>query len=125
MSWGGGESSGPGVGSKLKQPPPDLRGDQSYKKNAATHMMSNEQIKAAGVEGSKRPPGHNPGEVLHRRSGLPFKVPTMALAGFAIVGVIGYGVLYSKKKSEADAMDVARVATNTASPQNTDFSPKK
>ncbi|XP_074294104.1 uncharacterized protein LOC141621748 [Silene latifolia] len=124
MSWGGGESSGPGV--KLdREPNLDQARDPSYKKNAATHFMSNEQIKAAGVEGSKRPPGHNPGEVLHQRSRLPFKVPTMAIAGFAIVGLIGYGVLYSKKKREADAIDVARVATNTATPQNTDFRPKK
>ncbi|KAK9698150.1 hypothetical protein RND81_08G085300 [Saponaria officinalis] len=111
MSWGGGETSGPKPDSKFRQSSPNPGDDQSYKKNAATHMMTS--------------PGQNPGEVLHQRKGLPFKVPTMALAGFAIVGIIGYGVLYSKKKSEADALDVARVATNTATPQNTDFRPKK
>ncbi|KAL9233925.1 hypothetical protein vseg_008858 [Gypsophila vaccaria] len=119
MSWGGGDSSGPGV--KLDRKP-DSGGDPSWRTNADTHKMSPDQVKAAGVESSRRPPGHNPGEVLHQRGRLPFKVPTMALAGCAVAGLIGYGVFYSKKKAEVDDIDAARVVTNTATPENT---PKK
>ncbi|XP_077222877.1 uncharacterized protein LOC143856520 [Tasmannia lanceolata] len=78
------------------------------KKNADTHMMGNEEIKKHGVEGSKRPPGHNPGGVLHQRSNLPYSPMKMAVAGFLIVTTIGYITLYSKKKPEATAGDVAK-----------------
>jgi hypothetical protein len=41
--------------------------DEEWRKMADTHKMKPEDVKAAGVEGSKRPPGHNPGGVLHQR----------------------------------------------------------
>ncbi|CAN0913567.1 hypothetical protein LINGRAHAP2_LOCUS28014 [Linum grandiflorum] len=43
----------------------------------------------------------------------------MAVTGFLITAAVGYMVLYSKKKPEADAVDVAKVATNTAQPSDT------
>ncbi|XP_057540624.1 uncharacterized protein LOC130818469 [Amaranthus tricolor] len=102
-------------------------GDQSWRKTADTHKMNPEHVKAAGVEASQRPPGHGraPGEVLHQRRRLPFSYTSMTIAGFAISAIIGYTVLYSKKKAEVDAADVARVAINTAQPQNTENKPKK
>ncbi|XP_056688020.1 uncharacterized protein [Spinacia oleracea] len=100
---------------------------QSWRKTAETHKMTPEHVKDAGVKASQRPPGHgrSPGEVLHQCRRLPFSYTTMTIAGFAIYAIIRYTVLYSKKKSEANALDVARVATNTASPQNTDNRPRK
>ncbi|GMY29171.1 Transmembrane protein [Fagus crenata] len=41
--------------------------DEEWRKMADTQKMKPEDVKAAGVEGSKRPPGHNPGGVLHQR----------------------------------------------------------
>ncbi|KAF5748118.1 hypothetical protein HS088_TW04G00068 [Tripterygium wilfordii] len=96
-----------------------MTGNEDWRKNADTHKMSPEDVKAAGVEGSKRPPGNNPGGVLHQRRNLPFSRTTMAIGGFLITAAIGYMVLYSKKKPEASARDVAKVATNTADPKDT------
>lgn len=52
-------------------------------------------------------------EVLHQRSKMPFCPAKMAMAGFVVVATIGYFTLYSHKKPEATALDVAKVATNT------------
>ncbi|KAL9439917.1 hypothetical protein AB3S75_018726 [Citrus x aurantiifolia] len=93
--------------------------NERWRKNADTHKMSPEEVKRAGVEGSKRPPGHNPGGILHQRRSLPFSTTTIAITGFAIVGVIGYLTLYAKKKPEATAGDVVRVSTNVARPEDT------
>ncbi|XP_021757898.1 uncharacterized protein LOC110722927 [Chenopodium quinoa] len=123
MSWGGPEVDRGDV----KIDPTDKSGDQSWRKTADTHKMTSEQVKAAGVEGSQRSPGHGrgAGEVLHQRRRLPFSYATMGIAGFAITAIIGYGVLYSKKKAEVDALDVAKVATNTARPENTENRSKR
>ncbi|KDP33509.1 hypothetical protein JCGZ_07080 [Jatropha curcas] len=93
--------------------------DEEWRQAADTHKMSPEEVKAAGVEGSKRPPGHNPGGVLHQRRNLPFSKTTITVAGFFITAAIGYMVLYAKKKPEASARDVAKVATGTADPRDT------
>lgn len=90
-----------------------------WRKNADTHKMSPEEVKKAGVEGSKRPPGHNPGGVLHQRGKLPYSTTTIAVVGLAITGAIFYVTLYSKKKPEATAVDVAKVTTGLARPQDT------
>ncbi|KAM7459581.1 hypothetical protein LguiA_036575 [Lonicera macranthoides] len=92
---------------------------EEWRKNAETTKMSPEEVKRAGVEGSKRPPGHNPGGVLHQRRNFPFSPITMALAGLFIVGTTAYVALYAKKKPEATALDVAKVTTGTARPEDT------
>ncbi|KAK9130370.1 hypothetical protein Sjap_010857 [Stephania japonica] len=75
------------------------------------------------TEDAKRPGGGGMGqkttEVLHQRRNLPFSNTTMALTGFAIVFGVGYFVLYAKKKPEATARDVAKVATGVSEPQDT------
>lgn len=35
--------------------------NEEWRKMADTHKMSPEEVKKAGVESSRRPPGHNPG----------------------------------------------------------------
>ncbi|XP_051151373.1 uncharacterized protein LOC127265566 [Andrographis paniculata] len=94
-------------------------GEEGWRKNADTHKMSSEEVRRAGVEASKRPPGHNPGEILHQRRNLPYNLYTMTLAGVAIVGGLWYFTLYTKKKPEATAGDVARVSAGVADPQDT------
>lgn len=81
--------------------------------------MNPEEVKAAGAEQSTRPPGRNPGEVLHQRRKLPYSPTTMAIAGLVIVGTVAYFVAYSTKKPEASAKDVAKVTTGTAHPEET------
>ncbi|KAL6295847.1 hypothetical protein ACE6H2_003989 [Prunus campanulata] len=96
-----------------------MAGNEDWMKTADTTKMSAEEVKRAGVEASKRPPGHNPGGVLHQRRKLPFSPTAIAITGFLITGVIGYFTLYHLKKPEASAGDVARVATNVAEPEHT------
>ncbi|KAL1553796.1 hypothetical protein AAHA92_14424 [Salvia divinorum] len=74
-----------------------------------------------GYQGTPRPVSatHHSPEVLHQRKKLPICPARAAIAGFAFVSVIGYLTLYSKKKPEATALDVARVGSGTATPQNT------
>ncbi|OAY64441.1 hypothetical protein ACMD2_04376 [Ananas comosus] len=86
---------------------------EEWRRNADTHKMSSEEVKAAGVEASKRPPhpGQKPGEVLHQRRALPYSPATMAIAGFAIVGTIGYFTLYYKSKPGTSPTDVVKVTT--------------
>ncbi|KAE9599390.1 hypothetical protein Lalb_Chr14g0361751 [Lupinus albus] len=93
--------------------------NEEWRKNAETHKMTSEQVKAAGVEESMRAPGQNPGGVLHQRKTLPFSFTTMALVGLLMTGAIGYSVLYTKKKQDASAKDVAKVSIGTATPQDT------
>ncbi|KAM1875299.1 hypothetical protein FF1_042779 [Malus domestica] len=96
-----------------------MAGDEDWRKTAETTKMSLEEVKRAGLQGSQRPPGHNPGGVLHQRRLVPFGPTAMAVAGFLVVGTIGYFTLYARKKPEATAGDVARVSANVASPEDT------
>ncbi|KAK2999207.1 hypothetical protein RJ639_023286, partial [Escallonia herrerae] len=96
-----------------------MGGDEEWRKMADTHKMSPEEVKRAGVEASKRAPGHDPGGVLHQRRNVPLRLSTMALGGFAIVAALGYFTLYVKKKPDATAGDVAKVAAGVAGPEET------
>lgn len=97
-----------------------MSGGEEWRKMADTSTdMSPEEIKKAGVESSKRPPGHNPGGVLHQRRSLPFSTTRMTVVGFLMAAGIGYGVLYASKKPEATALDVAKVTAGVADPSNT------
>ncbi|KAH6757558.1 hypothetical protein C2S51_038706 [Perilla frutescens var. frutescens] len=93
--------------------------NEEWRRNADTHKMSSEEVKRAGVEASKRPPGHHPGEILHQRRSLPYGPLFITLAGFAAAGAVWYVTLYAKKKPEATAVDVAKVATGVAEPEDT------
>ncbi|KAM1388164.1 hypothetical protein ACFX2I_016327 [Malus domestica] len=96
-----------------------MAGDEDWRKTAETTKMSPEEVKRAGLEGAQRSPGHNPGGVLHQRRGLPLGPIIMAVTGFLIVGTIGYFSLYTLKKPEATAGDVAKVSANVATPEDT------
>ncbi|WCJ30111.1 hypothetical protein M5689_011689 [Euphorbia peplus] len=52
-------------------------------------------------------------EVLPQTKKLPGCPLKMAVGGGLIVATIGYFVLYSHKKPEASALDVAKVTTNS------------
>ncbi|KAF0915675.1 hypothetical protein E2562_037802 [Oryza meyeriana var. granulata] len=78
--------------------------------------MSAEEVRAAGVEASMRPPGRGPGEVLHQRGRMPYGPGTMALAGLGIFGVLGYLVLYHKARPGTPATEVAKVAVGHGDP---------
>ncbi|XP_021276307.1 uncharacterized protein LOC110410771, partial [Herrania umbratica] len=88
-------------------------------KKRNTHKMNPEEVRAAGVEASKRPPGHHPGEVLHQRRQLPATMTTITIGGLVVTAAVGYSVLYYRKKREATALDVAKVATGVADPEDT------
>ncbi|KAL6501900.1 hypothetical protein OROGR_027033 [Orobanche gracilis] len=98
-----------------------MAGNEDWRENADTHKMSPEEVKRAGVEASKRPPGSgsNPGGVLHQRRSLPYSLATLTVAGFAVVGAMWYFTLYTKKKPEASAIDVAKVSTGLGNPEDT------
>ncbi|KAL6006718.1 hypothetical protein ACLOJK_032211 [Asimina triloba] len=89
------------------------------KNNVDTHKVSNETLKSAGAEASKRSPGHNPGGVLHQRRKLPYSPVQMAIAGALIVAGIAYFTLYAKKRPDASLSDVAKLSTRTSSDDRT------
>ncbi|XP_072993934.1 uncharacterized protein [Typha latifolia] len=93
---------------------------EEWRRNADTHKMSPEGVKAAGVEASKRPPGHHPGEVLHQRRSMPYSTTTMAIGGFAIVAAIGYLTLYFKSKPGTTPTDVVKAISAPDAPSSGD-----
>ncbi|CAO2832892.1 unnamed protein product [Amaranthus hypochondriacus] len=58
-------------------------------------------------------------QVLHQRKNMPMCPIRLGIGGAVVAAAIGYLVLYSKKKPEASAMDVAKVTTGVANPDNT------
>lgn len=93
---------------------------QSFESDSTERMAVAEEVKGTGVGGPTRPPpGQNPGEVLHQTSKLPFGPMRMAVIGFAVAATIGYFTLYTKKKPEATAVDVAKVASGVSRPEDT------
>lgn len=95
--------------------------EEEWRKNADTHKMTPEEVKAAGVEASKRPPGsgRHAGGTLHQTRSLPFSFTTITITGLFISAAIGYFVLYAHKKPEATASDVAKVAVGVADTDDT------
>lgn len=59
------------------------------KTNADTTKMSPEEVDKLGLQGSKRPPGQNPGGVLHQRSGMTLQKAGAYPVGLAALIVIG------------------------------------
>ncbi|KAK7265080.1 hypothetical protein RJT34_32696 [Clitoria ternatea] len=80
-------------------------------------MVETEKVKMARAEHSSAQTHST--DVLHQRRKMPHCPMKMAIGGFAAITVIGYFVLYSKKKPEASAMDVAKVTTGMSHPENT------
>lgn len=58
-------------------------------------------------------------EVLHQRGKMRVCPVRAVMGGLAVAATIGYFVLYSKKKPEASALDVAKVTAGVAHPDNT------
>lgn len=94
-------------------------GNEEWRKGEDIAKMATDDLKSGGPETAKRPPGQNPGSVLHQRRSLPFSPYTMAAGGLLIAAGLGYMTLYSKKKPEASATDVAKVTTGVAKPEET------
>ncbi|CAI9761000.1 unnamed protein product [Fraxinus pennsylvanica] len=107
-------------GSGVHAPPPPGQGQQAMKTAGVAPPIGPQRVEGA-YQASPRMPsaGNVKSEVLHQRSKLPFHPARMAIGGFAVVLTLGYFTLYSKKKPEATALDVAKVATGTATPKNT------
>ncbi|GER27774.1 F8M12.18 protein [Striga asiatica] len=107
---------------KVQAPPLPGQGRQPVRAagvGMAASSASTDQ--SSGYQGNPRASSatqHGP-EVLHQRSRLPMCPARMALVGFTAAAVIGYFTLYSTKKTEATALDVARVATGTATTDHT------
>ncbi|CAI9098819.1 OLC1v1035532C1 [Oldenlandia corymbosa var. corymbosa] len=65
------------------------------------------------------PTAQHSSEVLGQTRKLGVSPARMAVGGVAVIMTLAYFTLYSHKKPEASALDVARVSSGTASPQNT------
>ncbi|RDX71093.1 hypothetical protein CR513_49593, partial [Mucuna pruriens] len=74
--------------------------------------------KAEAIKEGSCPQQHST-DVLHQRRKMPHCPMKMAVGGFVAISVLGYLVLYTNKKPEASAMDVAKVTTGMSNPDNT------
>ncbi|CDP10243.1 unnamed protein product [Coffea canephora] len=110
---------------RFQAPPP--RGQQAMTAaGVATPIMGQPTAEAGAGAGAgasqaspKIPSPQHSSEVLHQTRKLPYCPARMAMAGFACVATLAYFTLFSHKKPEATALDVARVTTGTATPENT------
>nr|CAN76000.1 hypothetical protein VITISV_019164 [Vitis vinifera] len=77
--------------------------------------------KKAGEAGAPKMPaaGQHSTEVLHQRSKLPHSPLKLAIGGLAFVAALSYFTLYTKKKPEASALDVAKVVAGVSTPEDT------
>lgn len=107
--------------SAFQAPPPP--GQQAMKAAGVAPPIVGQATSGTGGEASqaspKIPSGHHSSEVLHQTRKLPYSPAKLAIGGFVCVATMAYFTLFSHKKSEATALDVARVTTGTASPGNT------
>ncbi|KAL6541095.1 hypothetical protein OROMI_024978 [Orobanche minor] len=107
---------------KVHAPPPPGQGRQTIRAaGVATPVSIGVGSEGGGYQGTPRTTSatQHSSEVLHQRSKLPMFPARMAVAGVAVAGVLGYLTLYTKKKPEATALDVAKVATGTATTEHT------
>ncbi|KAL3824639.1 hypothetical protein ACJIZ3_020668 [Penstemon smallii] len=106
---------------KMQAPPPPGQGRHPIKAAGVAAPAMGHQASEGGYQGTPRMPSgtQHSTNTLHQRSKLPICPARMAIGGFALVATIGYFTLYTQKKPEATALDVAKVATNTAAPENT------
>ncbi|KAI3446739.1 hypothetical protein Pfo_003404 [Paulownia fortunei] len=105
----------------MQAPPPPGQGRHPIKAAGVATPAIGQQGTEVGYQGTPRTASatQHSTEVLHQRSKMPFCPARMAIGGFAVAALLGYLTLYTKKKPEATALDVARVATGTATPENT------
>ena len=81
---------------------------------------ANDGKKAGGAGGPKGPTAaQHSTEVLSQRSKLPHSPLKLAIGGLAFVAVLSYFTLYTQKKPEASALDVAKVVTGVSTPEDT------
>ncbi|GFP94116.1 hypothetical protein PHJA_001556000 [Phtheirospermum japonicum] len=109
---------------KVQAPPAPGQGHQSAMASGVAPPVSiGHQVgsKGGGYQGTPRTTSatQHSSEVLHQRSKMPLCPARMAVGGIAVAAVLGYLTLYTKKKPEATALDVARVATGMATTENT------
>lgn len=99
----------------VQSPPPPGQGRPM--KAAAQALGQSE----GGHQGVPRPASatQHSTEVLHQRKKMPLCPARAAVGGFAFVAAIAYLTLYSKKKPEATALDVAKVGSGNATPKDT------
>ncbi|GLJ47159.1 hypothetical protein SUGI_0995660 [Cryptomeria japonica] len=79
--------------------------------------MKPEDVEKIGAQQSKRPPGQHPGNILHQRGSLglnKYSTLTMAVAGIAIVGAIGWASLLVLKKPEKTPSEVAKTTVGVS-----------
>ncbi|KAK7347604.1 hypothetical protein VNO80_22140 [Phaseolus coccineus] len=81
-------------------------------------MAKAEAVKESSSSSSSATQQHST-DVLHQRGKMPRCPMKMAIGGFAAISVLGYFILYSNKKPEASALDVAKVASGMSRPENT------
>ncbi|CAA2968127.1 transmembrane [Olea europaea subsp. europaea] len=106
--------------SGVRAPPRSGQGQQAVKAAGVAPPIGPQRVEGTYQATPRMPSaGHVKSEVLHQRSKLPFPPIRMAIGGFAVALTLGYFTLYSKKKPEATALDVAKVATGTATAKNT------
>ncbi|KAL3535120.1 hypothetical protein ACH5RR_003581 [Cinchona calisaya] len=104
----------------FEAPPPP--GQQTMKATGVAPPILGQPTTETGAAASqtspKLPSAHHSSEVLHQTRKLPCSPAKLAIGGCAFVATLAYFTLFSHKKAEATALDVARVTTGTSNPAN-------